>query len=258
MFDMAIGRWRTVAIIVVLLMLGAAAASAAVPNLQVCRQQLAQTGTAGVVTVCGPWLGDTAVLGLVALLAVLIILPALSKLDIGGLFSIETKADQAIKDAGEAKALAVQLQEHTQSLTKLQADLADVQEQVLARLLASPSNAEFNRQTSEPQVQVQARSEETASRRAALTVTLLGLWEQLRQINDRLTTGRNSEPTPQIWGRTLEWKRSYKLEINQVTAVRNQVAHGGEVSIVELERAVQLANHLLEAARATIPPFEPG
>jgi hypothetical protein len=240
-----------VAITVVLVLLAVGVVTTVAPGLRVCRDQVAQTGDAGVVTVCEPLFGEVALLALSALLVVLILLPLLSKFDIAGLVSIELKADQARKEAGEAKASAEEVKRNSEQLAAVQADLKDVQDQVLARLLVQPSDTEFDRRVAKLDATEVSAADSAAgdARRGLLTANLFRLADEL-EAYVRMGFDRNarSHTLNAISG----WRKVYALEIEQVRAVRNRVGRGAAVETAELERAVELADRLLLSIRNTL------
>jgi hypothetical protein len=230
------------AIVVVVLLLGFAVIARFVPALQPCREQLAQTGDLGVVTVCEPIFDQTVILALILLLVALVLLPVLSKFGVAG-FSVELKAEEAKREAGEARQLAEEVRR--------------LQELLLTRTLTEPTDVEFRKKVARPASAARPNATSVTAaarrRRGQRIESLLGGWSNIEPYLD-------SDPAHVArWGVALnprsgaavqQWREQWALEIEQVRIVRNRIAHSPEnVPDDELARAVELANLLIDDLR---------
>jgi len=254
---------RHVAIAIVGLLLLAALLSMIFPALQACHDRLATTGSAGVVQVCEPIFSELSTLGLAILLVVLVLLPLLSKFDVAGLVSIEMKADAAKKDAEEARALAEAVSRQSAELEKVQHELSDIQDRLLARSVADPTDVAWSRwvQTitpaqGPPREQI-ASDTDTAIKRLLRAADDLSLYERMGPSG----RARDTAETPVAvtaagLKAVVDWRRRYQLELAQVRAVRNRVAHGEDTDLDEVVRAADLAERLLAVVRDAINSVE--
>lgn len=259
---------REWAIVLVAIALAIALASAIVPVLRICHDRLANTGDAGVSTLCEPILSEPSTLALFGLLVVLIILPLLSKFDVAGLFSVELKdlrrtAEAAKESADLAKQIAKLADDQAVNATRqaadvrtLQREIQRLQDQLVIRVGVIESGSLA---ASHARRILEAESLAGADPQTdQLTGRFLSIWQEIEPwafINKRgaklgVTSGRARGLRPD--GRRLnpvqrqaveQWRRLFGFEIDFVSKTRNTLVNEPEaLRADDLRAALETAN----------------
>jgi hypothetical protein len=240
-----------------------------VPAFQVCQQQLASTGDAGVVDICAP-VGLPGLVPIVLVVAVLL-WPDLSEVTVTGLFSLRRRIEEQAERQADLEDRLFQVQQATQQATQ--------QTNVLISSQALTHLPEQTRQKAElveragpaegegasPPIAEERMIPETEA--AELGMSLLYLWEQIADvlalIDDRRGIRRprrdRVEDTAEL-DRIIRWRNIFDREIEIVRAARNSVAHpgtGADLSTDELLSVVRTAEYLLALLRNEPPERSP-